>query len=101
MRMMLLGNPLNSSPLIFPFCSGLMIYSTDLDMYYLNPSFLLKMVFRNSVYNRAAELDRASQIPGRAKLAAVLSLILWVGIFSAGREIGFILAPGGLHYAKG
>jgi len=56
------------------------------------------LVFRKSVYRRAAELGRDQQIPGRAKLAAVLSLILWVGIFSAGRGIGFILAPGGLHY---
>jgi hypothetical protein len=60
--MLLVGNPLNSSPLIFPV------------------------------------IDRDAQIPRLAKLAALLSLILWVGIFSAGRGLGFVLAPGGLHY---
>ncbi len=59
--------PWTLAGLILVICSGLMIYSTDPDMYYLNLPFLL-------------------------------SLILWVGIFSSGRGIGFVLAPGSLHY---
>jgi len=41
--------------------------------------------FRRDVYNNAAELDRAAKIPRRAKLAAVLSLLLWTGVACAGR----------------
>jgi hypothetical protein len=43
------------------------------------------LIFRRSVYNNAAELDRAAKIPGRAKLAAGLSLLLWTGVACAGR----------------
>lgn len=88
---------------------GVLLLGSKAEDYYYNIFFRTKvvlfvlvavhaLVFRNSVYNRAAELDRAPRMPGRAKLAAVLSLVLWVGIFSAGRGIGFISAPAGLHY---
>ena len=43
------------------------------------------LIFRRSVYNNAAALDRAPKIPGRAKLAAGLSLLLWTGAICAGR----------------
>lgn len=43
------------------------------------------LIFRRGVYNNAAELDRATRIPGRAKLAAGLSLLLWTGVACAGR----------------
>ena len=43
------------------------------------------LIFRRGVYNNAAELDRAAKIPGRAKLAAGLSLLLWTGVACAGR----------------
>ncbi len=40
-----------------------------------------------------AALDRAAKIPGRAKLAAILSLLLWAGIACAGRAIGYVEPP--------
>jgi uncharacterized membrane protein len=89
---------------------GLLLLGTKAEVYYFNIFFRTKaalfvlvavhaMVFRGSVYNRAAEIDRAPQIPGRAKLAAGLSLLLWIGIFSAGRGIGYLWIPGGMHLA--
>lgn len=94
---------------VFAATCGILLLGSKAEDYYYNIFFRIKialfilvlvhaLVFRRIVYNRAAEIDRDPRIPGRAKLAAVLSLILWVGIFSAGRGIGFILAPGGLHY---
>lgn len=88
---------------------GLLLLGSKAEDYYYNVFFRIKislllavamhaLVFRGIVYNRAAELDRAPTMPGRAKLAAVISLILWIGIFCAGRGIGFVLAPAGLHY---
>ncbi len=43
------------------------------------------LIFRRGVYNNAAELDSETKIPGRAKLAAGLSLLLWTGVACAGR----------------
>jgi uncharacterized membrane protein YfcA len=95
---------------VFAATCGILLLGSKAEDYYHNIFFRIKitlfmlvlvhaLVFHRSVYSRAAELDRNPQIPGLAKLAAVLSLILWVGIFSAGRGIGFVLAPGGLHYS--
>src|SRR5665213_1212311 len=145
MAMLLAGNPLNSSPLIFPviecfhiagfvmaigtcalidfrllnlamahqtpaqltrdtapwtlaglilvICSGLMIYSTDPDMYYLNLPFLLKMgflvlaiVFHYAVLRKLA-LSSAPSV--KSKLAACVSLALWVAVVFGGIFIGF------------
>ena len=33
-----------------------------------------------------------------ARLAALLSLLLWAGILTAGRAIGYVLVPPGLHF---
>lgn len=83
---------------------GLLLASSKAEEYYYNPFFWTKMsllalvgvhalVFRPRVYNKAAELDAAPRIRGRAKLAAVLSLVLWTCIFCAGRGIGYIEPP--------
>ena len=83
---------------------GLLLASSKAEEYYYNPFFWTKMsllalvcvhalVFRPRVYNKAAELDAAPRIPGRAKLAAVLSLVLWTCIFCAGRGIGYVEPP--------
>jgi hypothetical protein len=72
--------------------------------YYYNIFFRIKMsllalifihgwVFRGSVYHNTLEIDRAPQIPGRAKLAAGLSLLLWAGVACAGRGIGYVDPP--------
>ena len=47
------------------------------------------LVFRSKVYNNTAKLDAAPVIPGEAKLAASLSLILWIGLVLSGRLIAF------------
>lgn len=84
---------------------GLLLAGAKLDKYYDNPYFQLKllllmlvgvhaMVFRRSVYANASELDRAPVIPGIAKTAACLSLVLWIGILSCGRWIAYYERPG-------
>jgi hypothetical protein len=75
-----------------------------MDKYYANPYFLTKMVllilvgvhamvFHRSVYGNTQALDRAPQMPGIAKVAAITSLILWIGIASAGRWIAYYEPP--------
>lgn len=83
---------------------GLLLASSKAEEYYYNAFFWTKMsllaliavhglVFRRSVYQSAAEFDRTGRIPGKAKLAAALSLVLWIGVAIAGRGIGYIEPP--------
>jgi hypothetical protein len=79
---------------------GIMLGGAKFGSYYDNPYFQLKMtllalvgvhalVFHKSVYANTKNLDRAPAIPGVAKLAACLSLALWLGIMSCGRWIAY------------
>src|ERR1700722_8739880 len=79
---------------------GLLMAGSEAPTYYPNPYFWMKMtllalvgvhalVFKPSVYDHPEELDKAPVIPSRAKVAAVLSLILWVSIPLCGRLIGY------------
>jgi len=79
---------------------GLLLACSKAEFYYINPFFWTKLslfllvaihalVFRKSVYYNTAEIDRAPVIPTNAKVAAWLSLVLWVSIVSAGRLIGY------------
>jgi hypothetical protein len=45
------------------------------------------IVFRQTVYRRADELDEARRMPGQARLAASLSLLLWFGIIFGERVL--------------
>jgi len=85
--------------------AGLLLAGSEADKYSPNPYFWTKMtllvligihglVFRSSVYNNTAELDRAPVLSARAKLAGALSLILWVGVVCMGRMIGYWEATG-------
>ncbi|HLG96145.1 MAG TPA: DUF6644 family protein [Bryobacteraceae bacterium] len=68
--------------------------------YYDNPYFLAKMallvcvfvhamLFRKSVYTNPKRLDSPGGPPASAKLAATLSLVIWVSILSCGRMIAY------------
>ena len=83
---------------------GVLLAGSEANKYYSNPYFWVKMtlliligvhglVFRPSVYLNTAELDRAPAIPSKAKLAAALSLVLWIGVVSMGRMIGYYEGP--------
>jgi hypothetical protein len=83
---------------------GILMFGSKAEEYYYNAFFRTKMVilsliafhalvFRRSVYGSVVEFDKAGRIPGRAKLAAGLSLILWTGMVIAGRGIGYIEPP--------
>ena len=83
--------------LIVAVFSGLLIFSTDPDMYYLNWSFLLKMValvaaivFQYTVHRRALskQLSRVS-----AAVIASVSLLLWIGVIFGGIFIA-VVRPG-------
>jgi uncharacterized membrane protein len=79
---------------------GALLAGSEAEKYYHNPYFWTKMtflalvgvhalVFRPRVYNQTEEIDRVPQIPARAKAAAVLSLVIWTGVLTMGRLIGY------------
>jgi hypothetical protein len=83
---------------------GVLMLGSKAEEYYYNAFVWAKLsllalvgvhalVFRPSVYNNAAALDRAPEMPARAKVAAALSLLLWISIACAGRGIGYIETP--------
>jgi hypothetical protein len=78
---------------------GILLLWSKAAIYYPNPYLRIKLilfvliiihalVFR-SVYRNVTDLDRSPTIPGRAKLAAALSLVLWMSVVTAGRWIGY------------
>ena len=83
---------------------GFLMFGSKAEEYYYNPFFRTKLilfgllvvhalVFYRSVYADPAALDRFSTAPAHAKLAAVLSLILWIAVACCGRGIGYIQPP--------
>ncbi len=80
--------------------AGLLLGSSEAVKYAPNPYFWTKMailaligthalIFRPIVYNRTEELDRSPVIPTKAKVAASLSLVLWLGMICMGRLIAY------------
>jgi hypothetical protein len=79
---------------------GMLIGGSKLATYYNNPYFVAKMTllalvgvhalaFRRTVYRNPAALDDPKGPPRAAKVAACLSMALWLGILSNGRWIGY------------
>ncbi|HEV3329527.1 MAG TPA: DUF6644 family protein [Bryobacteraceae bacterium] len=84
---------------------GILLAASEAEKYTPNPFFWAKMfslvlvavhalVFRPTVYNNTAAIDAAPSLPGRAKLAGALSLLIWFSIMSNGRLIGYWEGPG-------
>jgi hypothetical protein len=89
---------------------GVLMLGCKAEEYYYNPFVRMKLVlfvllivhtlvFRARVYTKAAEIDRAARVPGIARLAAALSLLLWIAVACMGRGIGYIEPPWGIHAA--
>jgi hypothetical protein len=104
--------PLKHLGLTIVVICGILMLGSKAEEYYYNIFFRAKMtilalivihalVFRPSVYSRAAEFDRTGVIPGRAKLAACLSLLLWTSMVICGRGIGYIEPPLDKIHAQG
>jgi hypothetical protein len=80
--------------------AGLLLGSSEAVKYAPNPYFWTKMtvlsligihalIFRPLVYNNTEELDRSPVIPTKAKVAASLSLVLWLSMACLGRLIAY------------
>jgi hypothetical protein len=85
---------------------GALLLGSKAELYYYNPFYWAKMsllllvgihalAFR-SVYGNPEALDRAPEVPGKAKFAACLSLLIWIGLVTAGRSIAYWDVPADL-----
>lgn len=83
---------------------GLLLGASEADKYYPNPFFWTKLtllgliavhaiIFRPLVYSKTEEIDKSGTIPAVAKIAAVSSLVLWFGVLTFGRLIGYWEPP--------
>lgn len=77
--------------------SGLLLFSTDPDMYYTNWAFLIKMaclllaiVFNYTIHRRALSPGLS---PAAGRLVACISLALWVSVIFGGIFIA-VITPG-------
>ncbi len=96
--------PWKHAGLLIMLTLGVHLGGAKLADYYDNPYFLMKMsllclvfvhamVFRKSVYRNPEALDNPNGLPRAAKIAACLSMALWVGILSCGRWIAYYDRP--------
>jgi hypothetical protein len=90
------------SGLVLMLFSGLLLFSSDPDNYYLNWAFLIKMVFFVSAVIFHYTIHRRALMPEgpphNAKAIACISLVLWAGVIFGGIFIGFIYPGLGLRF---
>jgi hypothetical protein len=81
--------------------TGTLLFSSEAIKVYTNPAFRLKMllillagaqalIFHRTVYRGLANWDEGGVLPAGAKVAGLVSLLLWTGVVAAGRFIGFV-----------
>jgi len=84
--------------------SGTLMFITKAAEYYENAAFRTKavllllaglnmLIFELATARDAANWDRARSIPWAGRVAAALSLLLWISIVFCGRRIGFTMTP--------
>jgi hypothetical protein len=82
------------------FLTGAWLFSGEASKLYHSPAFRIKLVllalaglnaliFHLTVYRESADWDGIPVLPARARLAGVVSLLLWIGIIAAGRSIAY------------
>jgi hypothetical protein len=77
--------------------SGALLVMTGPMKYYHSPSFRLKMLFfllaisfYFTLHRRVIKSNEDTVAPAWSRVAAVVSLVLWLGVGLAGRAIGFL-----------
>lgn len=95
---------------LFPWCwagfavqviTGTLLFSSEAVHLYANPAFRVKLaliclagvhalVFHWTVYRDVASWDKGAVLPVGAKVAGLVSILIWIGVVAAGRFIGFM-----------
>jgi hypothetical protein len=81
--------------------TGLLLFSSEAVKLYANPAFRLKLllilaaglhavIFQRFVYRDVEAWNDSANLPAGAKIAGLISMLIWAGIVVAGRFIGFV-----------
>jgi hypothetical protein len=81
--------------------TGVLLFSSEAVKIYGNPAFRLKMlllllagiqalIFQTVVSRKLPAWDERTVLPAIAKVMGLTSILLWLGIVTAGRFIGFV-----------
>jgi hypothetical protein len=81
--------------------SGLLMFAAHATEMAENPAFQVKLalivvaglnaaIFHRGVFRSVGSWDRDIVAPGGARLAALLSLVLWTGVISCGRLLAYL-----------
>src|SRR5262245_216633 len=77
--------------------TGFLLFSSEAMKAYTNVPFQVKMlfllaaiVFHYTLYSRVTHADEKTLRPVWSKLAAIVSIVLWLGVGIGGRGIGFL-----------
>jgi hypothetical protein len=81
--------------------TGTLLFSSEAVKLYANPAFRLKLllicaagvhalIFHRFVYRDVAAWNDSAVLPAGAKIAGLISILIWAGIVAAGRFIGFV-----------
>jgi hypothetical protein len=92
--------PWTLSGFAFMVFTGGWLFASEARKLYHSPAFRIKLVllalaglnalvFHLTVYRRSADWDELRVLPARARLAGMVSLILWICIIAAGRSIAY------------
>ena len=92
--------PWTLSGFVLMFLTGGWLFSGEASKLYLSPAFRIKMgllllaglnalIFHLTAYRSAAKWDEMPVAPVRARMAGLISLVLWIGIIAAGRSIAY------------
>ena len=93
--------PWARASLLFIVPSGLMMFTAHATEFATNPAFQLKLtllaaaavnatVFHLRTFRTVSAWDRVAPAPGAAKVAAILSLLLWSGVITCGRLLAYL-----------
>ena len=81
--------------------SGVLMFMAHATEFAANPAFRMKLillaaaglnalVFHRGAFRSVAAWEAHVPVPGRARGAAIVSLLLWIGVISAGRLIAYL-----------
>jgi hypothetical protein len=81
--------------------TGALLFSSEAVRVSTNPAFKVKMIliglagihaliFHWLVYRDVRNWDDSSMLPAKARIAGLISILIWIGVVAAGRFIGFV-----------
>jgi uncharacterized membrane protein len=90
-------SPWMSCSLIIILATGIMLFASEAMKAYASVPFQVKMlflfaaiIFHYTIYGHLTKADEANRNRTWSKVAAIVSIVLWLGVGIGGRGIGFL-----------